>query len=244
MISFNVRKMRSLAIGAAALACFAASDRLLAATCTAPPCVTYTATGTFSTTIISGTDQFKLAGQKFTILINQVPESLVPFKTGPGYTEYNHLNMTGTVNSGLDPSPIPLSSNAASIELAVTKTNDSFIMFVPVTVLGLQFNITATINGPLGTLKALSIMPFNHAVGLTSTGTKVTYAYTYMGTPTSTTLSIASGSLSTKVSTALPTSGGPTAALQAPTGTPAAVVLPAADAVLVRRQDPVTLLHC
>jgi hypothetical protein len=241
MTSSYARKMRSLAIAAAALTCFAASNKLFAAgTCTTPPCVTYTAAGTFSGTVVKGTDTFKLAGQKFSISVNLVPESAIPFKKGTGFDEYNKLNMTGTVNSGLDPTPITLTSNAAQIELAIeqTKNVDVFSLFTPVKVLGLTFNIIAQIKAPYGTITKLTVYPFSAPVTLSSTNNQVVYSYTPSGgTPQSTTLTIATGTLSTTVTTTAPPTGGRIVMLHAahPEGTPDTTVLAAASAVHVRQ---------
>jgi hypothetical protein len=231
-----------------------------ASSCTST-CVTYVASGTFSTTVVKGTDTFKLAGQKFNIGINNVPTTAKPFKTGTGFDDYDKLNMTGTVNSGLDPTPVELASSAAQIELAIEQSKglDVFSLDVPVKVLGLTFTILAEINAPVGTITKLSIYPFSKAVTLTTTTTQVVYSYTPAGssTPESTTLTIASGTLaSTCTGTGCPTdlknpglpkSGSPpSASLHAgasPDGTPAAV-LAAAVAIPMRRQDVPALVNC
>jgi hypothetical protein len=90
MVQFRKRqslRTRSFAIAAAAIACFAASPNLAVAAsgCTST-CITYTASGTFSATVVNGDDTFKLAGQKFDISINDVPETAKPSKTAPGGT--------------------------------------------------------------------------------------------------------------------------------------------------------------
>jgi len=249
MTSSNARKMRSLAIAAAIIACFAASHSLLAATATCPSgatCVTYTAQGQFSPTIVSGLDTFKLAGQKFSISINKVNETKKPSSQGVGSADYKNLNMTGMVSSALDPTPVTLTSTSASVELAIEKTKlqDVFVLFVPVQVLGLTFDITANITAPYGTITKLRIYPFSAPVTLTNSpiaNNTVNYVYTPAGgTPQSTTLTIESGTLSTTTTTGTaPTTGGPTASLDAADapGMPDAVILRAAAAVPVRRQD-------
>lgn len=243
MISSYARKMRSFAIAAAAVGCLTASGNLFAAnSCSTPPCVTYMASGTFSTTVVKGTDTFKLAGQKFQIALNNIPESANPFKHGTGYAEYNKLNMTGTVNSGLDPTPVTLASSTASIELALesAKNSDLFALYVPVKVLGLTFDISASIIMPLNTIVApLHPQPLASSVPLTSSTTTVVYSYTPAGgTPQSTTLTIATGTLSSTVNTTNPPAGGQTASLHADApGMPDAVIPNATDAVLVRKLD-------
>jgi hypothetical protein len=71
--------------------------------------------------------------------------------------------MTGTVNSGLDPTPVELASSAANVELAIeqTKTTDVFFLGVPVKVLGLTFTILAEIYAPYNSITKLSPYPFS-----------------------------------------------------------------------------------
>jgi len=183
-----------------ALAIAAAATLLAAATPLAATNVTYTATGTFSTTVVSGTDTFKLAGQPFSISV-VASESAVPVKSGKTYAEYNKLKMTGTVQSGLVPTPTTLSSGATSVELAYgNPAYDVFALFAPVKILNIQFNITAVIKAPTGTITTNKILPFTAPVTLTSSMTTVTYTYTTNGVTNSTTLTIASGTLSTTTS--------------------------------------------
>lgn len=250
-MSTCTRRMRSIAIAALALAGFAASQQPAAANSCTGTCVTYTASGTFDTTVIKGPDTFKLAGQKFTISITNVPTTTHPFKMGVGWFAYNMLNMSGTVNSGLDPTPIPLVSNSTSMELAIetTKQLDVVSLYVPVKVLGLTFYILANINAPFHTFDKLSIYPFNNPVTLSTSNSAVVYQYTPAGgTLQSTTLSIATGSLITACTGtcgANPVNGGgvgtaKSAALESgssPDGTPAASVVRAAVAIPVRKQD-------
>lgn len=244
MILFTAQKMRSFAIAAAVIAGFLVSQKPAAAagTCSAPPCVTYTATGVFSSTVVKGTDTFKLAGQPFSISVNLVPESLKPFKSGTGYAQYKPLKFSGTVMSGLDPTPITLASSAASVELSITAKHDVFTLFTPVKVIGQTFNITAIINGPVGTITSTAIAPFTAPITLASSTTNVVYSYTPTGMPpNSTTLTIASGSLKTTVTTTNPPAGGQTAELRAP-GASWEMTMPGTMAVLVRsREDALAL---
>ena len=247
--------MRSIAIAALAIAGFAVSQQPAAANTCAATCITYTASGTFDTVVLKGSDTFKLAGQKFSISITNVPTTSHPFKTGTGWFAYNMLSMAGTVNSGLDPTPIPLVSNSTSMELAIeqTKQLDVVSLYVPVKVLGLTFYILANINAPYHTFDKLSIYPFNNPVTLGTTNTAVVYQYTPAGgTLQSTTLSIATGSMVTMCTGscggANPVKGGAarSAALESgssPDGTPAATVVRAAVAVPVRKQH-LALAYC
>jgi hypothetical protein len=197
MLLTNSRSTLTLAIAAAATLLAAAAP--LAATN-----VTYTATGTFASTVVSGSDTFKLANQPFSISI-VAAEGTVPVKSGKTYAEYNKLKMTGTVQSGLLPTPTTLSSGATSMELAYGNPSyDVFAMFAPLKILNIQFNITAVIHAPKGTVTTSAIAPFSGPVTLTSSTTTVTYAYTTNGVTNSTTLTIASGTLSTTTSAQTP----------------------------------------
>jgi hypothetical protein len=199
MFSWSTRN--SIFAFAAAVFCLAGAPRLLAAKCTAPPCITYTASGTFATPPISGTDIFKLAGQPFTLNVNFVSELLKPTSFGPTWAEYKKLNMTGTITTGLTGTPITLQSNNASLELANGNPDyDVFAIFVPVTVVSLQVQITATVQMPKGTFTKPLIGPFTAPVSFNTSNNSVTYSYN----SSTTELEIASGTLSTAVSTALP----------------------------------------
>ena len=177
---------------------------VMASTLTAPlsaqsPTVTYVAEGYFSSTIVSGTDPFKLAGQPFFIKVN-ASESAVPVKTGPGWAEYSPLKMSGSVQSGLLTTPITLSSTKTKVALANAKpTNDGLVVYAPVTVLGVNFTVIGEFQLPKGTLPGLTIAPFTAPVPLTSSITNVTYSYTENGVPNTTVLTISNGSLSTTV---------------------------------------------
>jgi uncharacterized protein (TIGR03437 family) len=192
MFFLHVRKTQALSIAAAALVCLAAAEKkLAAANPDTAPNVTYTATGTFSITPVSGADLFKLAGEPFSIKI-VVNAALAPTSHGPSWAKYTKLRMTGTVGSGLEPTPVTISSGQTSIELATGNPSyDLFEMFAPVNVVGVQINVTAAIQMPFGTISKPQIHPFA-AVTL---GTQDTVVYTDPATGASTTLSIASGTL-------------------------------------------------
>lgn len=181
------RRTTSIAIAAALISCAAASQLAAAST------VTYTASGTFASTPVSGTDLFKLAGQPFSITVT-ASESQKPSKSGKTYAAYSKLKMTGTVMSGLLPTPITLSSSGTSIELVVNSKGDMFVMFVPLKIAGLQFQILAKINMPAGTITSTAIGPFKGPVTVTPTAATVTYT----ANSASTTLGI-NGTLSTTV---------------------------------------------
>jgi hypothetical protein len=192
MLLWQLRRIPHIAFAAAAMLG-------LAGVAAAASTVTYTASGTFSPTIVSGSDNFKLAGEPFSISI-VASESAVPFKTGAHWAAYNKLMMTGTIQSGLLPTPTPISS--ASTFIVLSKGNasyDLFELYFPLNIIGTQFNVKAVIKAPKGTLPGTGIAPFNAPVSLTSSNSVVGYEYLSNGTPNSTTLTIGSGTLSTTV---------------------------------------------
>lgn len=173
----KIQQRASIAIAAAVISCIPASSQLVAASpATTSPTVTYTASGTFAATPVSGTDLYKLAGQPFTISV-VASESLQPAKSGPTWAQYKKLKMTATVQSGLLPTPFPISSSTTSIELAYgNKSYDVFALFAPIKVLGAQINITAMITMPKGTLTNAMIAPFKGPVTMTPSSAAVSYA--------------------------------------------------------------------
>ena len=194
----NCFRVRNLTLGVAVIAFLAASQHLLSQNQPATaPNVVYTATGTFSPTVVSGLDKFKMAGQPFTISII-ANEALTPASHGSGWNKYTKLTMGGTVQSGLIPIPTAISSNSSSLELAVVSSTKSNTMaiFAPLSIMkGLQINLTAVIQMPMGTLSKLAVYPFTAPATLTSTNNTVTYSEP--STAESTTLTIASGTVST-----------------------------------------------
>jgi hypothetical protein len=176
MVISKFQPTASIVLTAAFLSCFAASQPLAAASSAATPTtVTYTATGTFASTPISGSDTFKLAGQTFTITVTAT-ESQKPAKSGKTWDAYNKLKMTGTVQSGLVPTPFPISTSDASMELATGNSKyDVFALFCPIKVLGMQINILAKITLPTGTFANAAIAPFK-SVTLTPASATVTYS--------------------------------------------------------------------
>jgi hypothetical protein len=182
----------TIAIAAAVITCFPASTKLEAATT-----ITYTASGTFASPQVSGSDLYKLAGEPFTITIT-ASESLTPTKSGKTYAEYTKLKMTGTVQSGLVPTPFTLSSSTTSMELAFgNKSYDVFALFAPIKVLGQTITILAKIQMPVGTITSAAIGPFKGPVTMTPATATVTYSYTSGSTTNSTTLGL-NGTLTAK----------------------------------------------
>jgi hypothetical protein len=192
MFLFSVRK--SVAMAAAAIACLAVSGQVFAqATDIKLPNVTYTASGTFGDTPISGNDLFRLAGEPFSINI-VANEATVPKAHTAGHAVYTGLKMKGKVTSALVPqSPFTIESAHTFVAIAVgSPTADVFEMIAPVVVVKQRINITAKIVLPKGILqKGWRIYPFSGPGTLGPTTGTVTYSD---GTNT-TTLSFASGTL-------------------------------------------------
>ena len=181
--------------------CLTASKKLAAANPDAAPNITYTATGTFALPQISGGDVFKLAGQPFSITL-VVNAGATPSSHGAQWAKYTKLPMTGTISTGLSPTPYSIHSNMTSLEVATgNPAFQVFTMFAAVSVVQTQINVTATIHLPPGTLPKPLVHPFA-AIALgpctlpQPPGPCVdTVIYADPATGTSTMLGIASGTL-------------------------------------------------
>jgi hypothetical protein len=169
----SLRNMLSVAVAITAIACSVAPGNLFAATA---PNVTYTASGTFASPPISGNDLFQLQGQPFSISV-VANAATVPTKHGTHWAVYTKLSMTGTVTSGLLPTPISIANKLTTIELATGNPNyDLFAMFTPVQVVGLTLNIVATIQMPKGTIANALIHPFTAPVTMTPANATMSYS--------------------------------------------------------------------
>jgi hypothetical protein len=191
MFSLDFQKKLFLTIAAAAVCFLAAPGRLAAASPETGATITYTASGTFASTPVSGTDTLKLAGQPFNISVVG-NSALKPTKSGKNWALFTPLKMSGSVYSGLVPgTPIPISSSEASIEQTIGTTDDIFQFASPVYVslLGLTLTVDADLPLPLGTIKTPLMHPFK-SVALTTTST-----VTYSDTTSSTELAIEVGTL-------------------------------------------------
>jgi hypothetical protein len=190
MFSFDLRKLLSGTIGAAlAVGCLALPQKLAAANPDNGAAITFTATGTFASTPVSGADTLKLAGQPFTIIVVG-NTSLTPIQHGQNWAIFKPLQMTGTVYSGLIPDQaIPIGSTTAAIDQTVGATEDIFQSGFPVVVIGISLTVRAHIVLPGGTLSKALLRPFS-SVTLDSTST-----VTYSNTTASTVLAIQSGTL-------------------------------------------------
>jgi hypothetical protein len=207
---------RLIAVCVAILTYIPISQNLVAAgPATTAPNVTYTASGVFASPPASGTDTFRLAGEPFSISV-VANAATVPTKHGGQWAQYNDLSMTGTVQSGLVPTPIAIGNSTTDILLATGNPNvDFFELGTAIQVVGLKVVVTAAISMPKGTIANALIHPFTAPVTLTPANARMTYTD---GTDT-TTLGI-NGTLSTSLTAALATS--PSAAAPVLYATPAA----------------------
>jgi len=198
---FQVRKQSVVAL-AGVLAWFAVSSRLCAQSA---PVISYTVTGKFASSPVSGTDMFKLAGKPFSINLI-ASEGTKPNTSAPTYATYTNLKATGTVVSGLLlRSPIHLSSPHAFLALALGNPSyDVVEMVIPVSVAAQKITITAKFLVPHGTFTTTAIGPFSAAAALTTANATVAYSD---GT-NATTLAVASGGINAKVSAAASTTTG------------------------------------
>jgi hypothetical protein len=181
------------AIAAAAIVCFGFSGgQAVAATA---PTITFTASGTFASAPVSGSDTFKLAGQPFTVSM-VVSSAAKPYKTGSNYAAYNKLRLTGQITSGLlGPLPVSIASSEASIIQAISPGKfDQFTLEAPLNIIGVSLTIKAVIIMPVGTISTPLLQPFTAAASLVPTNATLTYA----DTTASTELAIQTGTLTAK----------------------------------------------
>jgi hypothetical protein len=159
MKSLYVRRILSMTVATAAIGFLASSENLVAAGPATAPNVTYTASGTFGS-VKSGSDLFQLQGQPFSISV-VASEADVAKTHGALWAGYSGLKMTGTVQTGLLPTPVAISNSTTSIELATGNPSyDVFELYAPVKVVGLALTITATIDLPKTALINDHILPF------------------------------------------------------------------------------------
>ncbi len=148
-----------MTMAAAALGYFASSETLVAAGPATAPNVTYTAAGVFGSPK-SGNDLFQLQGEPFSISV-VANEADVAKTHGPLWASYTALKMTGTVQSGLLPTPLTIANSGTAIELATGNPSyDVFVMFSPIKVIGITLTIIATVDLPKTALTNDHILPF------------------------------------------------------------------------------------
>src|SRR5580700_3627989 len=159
MKSFYIRRILSVTMAAAALGYFASSETLVAAGPATAPNVTYTAAGVFGSPK-SGNDLFQLQGEPVSISV-VANEADVAKTHGPLWASYTALKMTGTVQSGLLPTPLTIANSGTAIELATGNPSyDVFVMFSPIKVIGITLTIIATVDLPKTALTNDHILPF------------------------------------------------------------------------------------
>jgi hypothetical protein len=192
---FNRIKFVAVAAAAAAALPFVGATLIAQVPDTAPK-VLFNATGTFASPALSGNDLYELAGEPFnvTVIANSTTP---PHAHEAGWADYNHLRLDGTVHSGLDPAAIPLESAYTFMVLALGNPNyQLWEVTAPILVIRQRITINAVVQMPLGTLgKGWLIHPFNNAVSLSPSNSTVTYSANVNGSPASTVLAVASGTL-------------------------------------------------
>ncbi|MFN7993376.1 MAG: hypothetical protein U0Q18_07230 [Bryobacteraceae bacterium] len=152
-------------------ACFGSAQMAWAAA----PDVKYYCTGTFGSPAMTGQDIFQLAGRPFTVSI-VVNTATVPSSYGTGWARYTKLTMSGTVQSKLFPTPIAISSTSTSIQLSIGPQADTFTLYAPIKVIGLNLSITSSIQLPVGTITQLLIHPFSAPARMTPAGATMVYS--------------------------------------------------------------------
>jgi len=151
-------KMRSIALTAAVLSGFAATQNL-GATCSSTV-IQYQASGQFGANVISGDDKLKLAGEPFSISLFAC-ESSKPTKTGSDYSEYYPIELEGQVKSALLVTPYQIKPTPVAFILVEPTTGvDAAEMEGPITIEGSTITIKGDLSLPAGTLTSQSIAPF------------------------------------------------------------------------------------
>jgi hypothetical protein len=196
MQSFSLSKIQAATLAGIAMVSLGWSSQAFGQSAGTAPNVTYIATGTFDSKVVSGGDIFKLAGKPFTINVI-ASEATKPHTHGKGYATYTGLQLKGTVDSNLVPqSPFSISSTHTFLALALgNPAHDLFEMIAPVHAASQQIMITAKITMPHGSITKWTIAPFKAPVTLSSSSSTVTYT----DGKNATTLSVASGTLNAKL---------------------------------------------
>src|SRR5579863_7840569 len=155
-------KTRPTIFAVVALWCVTAAQSLPEAdTGTTTPNVTYTASGTFAATPVSGKDSVQLAGYPFTLEV-VANESLSPTSSGANWAKYDGLAIRVRSGSGWTyGSPTTFQNRRASVTLAMGNPDyDVFAVFAPVSLGGLWVTFHAEAHLPKGTLTSVQILPF------------------------------------------------------------------------------------
>ncbi|MFN7997708.1 MAG: hypothetical protein U0Q18_29080 [Bryobacteraceae bacterium] len=139
------------------------------------PNVKYYCTGTFASPAVSGNDLLGLAGEPFTVSVI-ANTALAPTSHGSGWAKYTKLSLTGTVQSRLLPTPIAISSSSAAIQLSIGPTADHFTLFFPITIVGINLQITSVMQLPVGTITKLTVYPFSARATLNPATSNLVYS--------------------------------------------------------------------
>jgi hypothetical protein len=158
--------------------------------------IVYHAGGTFVYPAANGNDLLQLAGNPFTMSVWGT-QGTKPVKNGNQWGLYQDLQMNGYITSGFRPQK-PFHVSSTHVVLLLSKGNPSYdeikASFKTV-VQGVHLTIVMDFQAPKGTLAHFFIMPFVNPVTITPTNATITYSGVYQGVPASTTLTIASGTL-------------------------------------------------
>ena len=224
MVSRYIRRIALLAVPA--VFCLATAELMAQQT------VTYAASGTtpcpslsgvecatFSTPQARGADRLSLAGQPFTVRLT-VSTTAKPAKHGPKWALYEGLTMSGTFYSSISPGA-PISCPSAFCQsspayLFLTTANSPYtgngkyqlllFGFHATIDLGYTVMFHGRVELPLGTISGPTIQPFAAPVSMSPTTAGLTYSCTTgPGCPASTSVTIASGTVTTTIGSDAPT---------------------------------------
>jgi hypothetical protein len=169
-----VVKMRSIVVAAAVISGFAVSGNLFAQC--ASSVISYQASGAFGSTVLSGLDEYELAGEPFSITIYAC-ESKKPVKTSSDSSTYTGLVLTGSVKSRLLTTPYPINTDKTTFTLVQPATGlDSIQLSGTVVIKGATIAIKGNVALPPGTLTSASIAPFP-SVSIYTARSEFTYTW-------------------------------------------------------------------
>jgi len=202
---FNVRKVQTVAIAAAAVFCFAASNKLAAQDTGSGKghiVVYHVSSGMFGSPQVSGNDLLDLNGNPFMVSVLASTASK-PVKHGKGYAIYHGIEMKGAFTSTMNPgSPLPVHCKKGVLFLSVGNPNYDELKYTgDVTVTGIKLTAVADVHAPKGTLTGFLVKPFSGSVTLAETLGTYNMTVSYSGTCPSadntctTVLGVASGTL-------------------------------------------------
>jgi len=198
-----VRKIQTVAIAAATVFCFAASNRLAAQeTGTGHTVVYHVASGMFGAPAVSGNDLLMLNGEPFMVSVLASTASK-PVKHGKGYAIYHGIEMRGSFTSEMNPGQgLPVHCKNGVLFLSVGNPNYDELKYTgDVKVTGIKLTVQADVHAPKGTLKGFLVKSFSNPVTLAEASGTYNMTISYAGTCPSadntctTVLGVASGTL-------------------------------------------------